>query len=115
VRIVVDESVPTAVADLLSGMGHEVTHVALGHRGASDDDVWRMVLATPALLVTRDHHFADPARYDSGTCLGIVYLRKGNLKIAQEVELVGGFFERHVPDKYRGRLVTLSPREMRIR
>lgn len=114
-RIVVDESVPTAVADLLSGMGHEVTHIARGHKGASDGEVWRLVVAGAALLVTRDHRFADPARCDPGRCLGVVYLRKGNLRIEQEVELVGGFFERHVPDEYRGRLVTLSPREMRIR
>jgi hypothetical protein len=31
------------------------------------------------------------------------------------VDLVGGFFERNVLDEYWGRLVTLSPREMRIR
>ena len=114
-RIVVDESVPTAVADRLSGMGHEVTHIARGHKGAHDDQVWQLVVTDCALLITRDHRFADPARCDPGSCLGIVYLRKGNLKIAQEVKLVGGFFERHVLDEYRGRLVTLSPHQMRVR
>lgn len=113
--MVVDESVPTAVADLLSRAGHEVAHIAVGDSGASDGQVWQRVADERALLITRDHHFTDPARFDPQDCLGVVYLRKGNLTIAQEVELVGRFLERHDPDEYRGRLVTLSPGEMRVR
>ena len=86
-RIVVDESVATAVADMLAARGHEAVHVARDHGGASDLLVWRMAVSGPSLLMTRDHHFADPARFDPGECLGVVYLRKGNLSVAREVEL----------------------------
>ena len=114
-RIIVDESVALAVADLLVGKGHEVTHVAVALKGAPDEEVWRTVVSERALLITRDHHFADAVRHDAAECAGVVYLRKGNLTVAAEVELVTAFFDRHRIDEYRGRLVTLTPHEMRIR
>jgi predicted nuclease of predicted toxin-antitoxin system len=40
VRVVVDESVPTAVAEFLSWAVHDVTHIALENKGARDDQVW---------------------------------------------------------------------------
>ena len=114
-NIVVDENVHTAVADFLSEAGHKVIHIAFRHRGISDDQVWQIVVAGPSLLITRDHHFTDAARFDPKESLGVVYLRKGNLTISQEVGLVAKFLERHPPDQYRARLATLTPREMRIR
>jgi predicted nuclease of predicted toxin-antitoxin system len=115
VRIIVDESVALAVAEDLAGKGHEVTHVAASLKGAADDAVWALAVSEGALLVTRDHHFTDPAKRDPAECLGIVYLRKGNLSVDAEAALVSVFFDRHGIDEYRGRLVTLSPNEMRIR
>lgn len=114
-KIVVDENVHTAVAEFLSEAGHKAIHIALRHSGISDDQVWQIVIAEPSLLITRDHHFTDPARFDPKESLGIVYLRKGNLAISQEVELVAKFLERHSPDQYRARLATLTPHETRIR
>jgi len=115
VRIIVDESVALAVADLLVGRGHEVTHMAVAQKGASDEEIWRMAVSERGLLITRDHHFTDPVRHDAAECAGVVYLRKGNLTVAAEVALVTAFFDRHHIDEYRGRLVTLTPHEMRIR
>ena len=113
--IIVDESVALAVADMLVERGYEVTHVADALKGTSDEEVWRKAVAERALLITRDHHFADPARRCPSECLGVVYLRKGNLSVAAETEVVSTFFDRHEIEEYRGRLVTLSPHEMRIR
>ena len=92
-----------------------MTHVAIGRKGTPDDEVWQMVCAGPALLITRDHHFTDPARFDAKKSNGIVHLRRGNLAISREVALVARFFENHSPDEYRRRLVTLSPGKVRIR
>ena len=114
-RIVVDESVTVQVCGRLSGAGHRVTHVALWRKGASDEEVWRFVVGERAALVTRDRHFADPVAFDPVECLGIVFLRKGNLTIAEETDLVGRFFDRHTEEEFRGRFVTLSPGQVRIR
>ncbi len=86
-KIVVDENVHTAVADFLSEAGHKVIHVVLRHRGISDNQVWQVVVAEQSLLITRDHHFTDLARFDPRECLGVIYLRKGNLSISQEVSI----------------------------
>ena len=114
-RIIVDESVALAVADVLTHKGHEVTHVAAALKGADADEVWALAVSERALLITRDHHFTDPAKRDPAECQGIVYLRKGNLSVAAEVALMSTFFDRHAVEEYGGHLVTLSPHEMRIR
>ncbi len=103
------------MANTLARKGHDVTHVAATLKGADDDEVWALAVSGRALLITRDHHFTDPAKRDPAECLGIVYLRKGNLSVAAEVALVSTFFDRHAAEEYGGRLVTLSPNEMRIR
>ena len=103
------------MADALAGRGHAVTHAAAALKGASDDEVRGMAVSERALLITRDHHFTDPAKRDPAECMGIVYPRKGNLSVDEEVALVSAFFERHGPGEYGGRLVTLSPNEMRVR
>jgi predicted nuclease of predicted toxin-antitoxin system len=107
--------VALAVADALTHRGHEVTHVAAALKGADDDEVWALAVSEHALLITRDHHFTDPAKRDPAESPGIVYLRKGNLSVAAEVALVSMFFDRHGVEEFGGHLVTLSPHEMRIR
>ena len=113
-RIIVDENVPIAVAKRLSGMGREVTHVGLEAEGGSDAEVWGLVVQESSLLLARDHHFTNSVPFNPEQCLGIVYLRKGNPTIAQEVDFVERFFQRHPPDRFAGRLVTLTPDEVRI-
>ena len=72
-KIVVDENVHTAVADFLSEAGHKVIHVVLRHRGISDNQVWQVVVAEQSLLITRDHHFTDLARFDPRE--GIIFVK----------------------------------------
>ena len=114
-KIVLDENVPVAVAERLREMGHDVTCMAEQDRGLRDEEVWQLATEGPALLVTRDHHFADPSRFDTALTLGVIYLRRGNLRVADELRLIEAFLQRHSPEEYASRLVTLSPGELRIR
>ncbi len=114
-KVLLDENVPLAVAVRLRQLGHEVSSFRESEQGITDEEVWRAVTEAPSLLVTRDHHFTNPLRFDPELTLGIVYLRRGNLRVAEELGLIEGFLESHTPEEYAGRLVTLSPGKLHIR
>ena len=115
-RIVLDENVCLRLARVLREDGHEVFSVAESQeRSLSDAEVWTLVCETHALLITRDYHFTNGIRFNAARCLGIVFLRHGNLKASDEMALVRSFLASHVLEEFRGKLVTLFPGSARIR
>ncbi len=114
-RIVLDENVPLVVAARLRELGHEVCSFREEEQGITDERVWRAVTETSSLLVMRNHHFTNPLRFDPRLTLGIIYLRRGNLRVADEVRLIEAFLQSHGPEEYAARLVTLSPGKLSIR
>ena len=114
--ILLDESVHLGVADRLRRSGHEVVSIVeTGRSGATDDEVWELACSGPRLLITRDRHFSRAARFDPSECLGIIFLRPGNLRAVDEIALIERFLQLCPAERYQGRLVTLSPHELRIR
>ena len=115
-RILLDENVSQSLAGALRADGHDILTVAeSAGKGLPDSDVWRLACDGPFLLLTRDYHFANAVRFDPTLCLGIVFLRQGNLKSSEELDLVRSFLASYPLPAYQGKLVTLSPGSIRFR
>lgn len=68
-----------------------------------------------AILVTRDFHFTNSIRFPAKGTAGIIYLRKGNLKIEEEVKIVIDFISKGGLELVKEHLVTLDRQGVRIR
>lgn len=77
-RFLIDAQLPPALADELNRKGHHAEHVnVIGIGAATDREVWLYAVNHRAVIVTKDHDFADLARTDpSGT--PVVWVRLGN-------------------------------------
>jgi predicted nuclease of predicted toxin-antitoxin system len=115
-KILVDENVCASLAKVLREEGHEVFSLAeSGGKGLSDNEVWSIACSGPFLLITRDYHFTNSLRFVPTRCLGIIFLRHGNLKTDDEKMLVSSFLSTYQMSEYQGKLVTLSPGIIHIR
>ncbi len=114
--VVLDENVSLGLAALLRERGHEVLAIAeMADRSMSDDEVWRLTVEHHALLITRDYHFTNPVRFRTAEVQAVIYLRRGNLRVEDEVRLVLDFLKQYPLEKFVGRLVTVSLSIIRVR
>ncbi|MGB9887944.1 MAG: DUF5615 family PIN-like protein [Moorellales bacterium] len=114
-RFVVDENVSLSVVRELEAAGHAVVSVAKEATSLRDEDVYAMAVAQKAILITRDHHFANPIRFPSGKAGGIIYIRHGKLTSEEEASLVLNFLGNTDFRAIRGCLVTISKGRVSIR
>lgn len=116
-RVVVDENVSRGLVALLKGLGHEVLVVGVDiPSGSKDGKIFEEVLERSAILITRDHHFTNPVRFDEGKTKGIIYVHHGNLTCEQEIKLVLDFFGKQLSlEPLEGKLITLYPDRFNIR
>ena len=115
-KILLDENVCLRLAGALREDGHEVLAIAeSAGKGLPDGEVWSLACEDSSLLITRDYHFTNAVRFNPAFCLGIVFLRHGNLKASEEVALVRSFLLSHPLAEYQGRLVTLAPGSITMR
>lgn len=115
-KIVVDESVSHGVVDTLREAGYSVIAIAESPRsGTADEDIFRLAIEDSAVLITRDYHFTNAVRFPPGRTEGIIYIRRGNLKAAEEISLIRRFLSVHPHKEYSGKLVTLYKDSVRIR
>jgi len=77
-RFLVDTNLPKALASWVVAKGHACDHVlALGLAQAKDGDLWKLAMASGAVIVSKDQDFADRARLTSqGPC--VLWVRTGN-------------------------------------
>ncbi|MBT9151301.1 MAG: hypothetical protein DDT40_01492 [candidate division WS2 bacterium] len=114
-RIIVDENVSYSVVLRLKEKGHKIISIAKESKSALDKDVFRLALREEAILITRDYHFTNPTPYPPDKTSGIIYIRIGNLRSDEEVEIVERFFADYLPEQFKGKLVTLYKKSIRIR
>ena len=114
-RFVVDENVSLSVVRGLEAAGHAVVSVAKESASLRDEDVYAMAVAQKAILITRDHHFANPIRFPSEKTGGIIYIRHGKLRSEEEAGLVLNFLENANFRAIKGCLVTISKERVSIR
>ena len=115
-KILLDESVSLAPVAALQAEGHDVVHaLTAGLGGASDDAVAELAQSQGRVLVTRDHHFANPARFPTDGSPGMVYIRPGNLSCDDEVELLRQLLLNLAPEAFCSHLITVSKTRITIR
>lgn len=115
-KFVLDESVSYSLAEVLRDNGYPVIAIAESNTsGLSDVEVYKMVVANEAVLITRDYHFTNAIRFDPVMTKGIIYIRHGNLTTPEEISLVQNFLEKHPAEILSGKLVTLYRDSAKIR
>jgi predicted nuclease of predicted toxin-antitoxin system len=115
-KIVIDESISYGVVSLLRDEGHSVIAVAEQPTSGSEDEaIFEIVRKEKAILITRDHHFTNNLRYPPQYTAGIIFLRKGNFKSDQEINLIKNFLTKFAIQDFEGKLVTLDPGSVKIR
>jgi len=115
-KILLDENISLRLARILRESGFSVFSIAENaDKGMQDDEVWPLACSAPYLLITRDYHFTNPVRYDPSKCLGIVFLRHGNMTASDETQIVLSFLSRFPLEQYQGKLVVLSKNEVKFR
>ena len=115
-KCILDESVSYGLAEVLRNKGYSVTAIAESSTtGIADTEVYKLVVADRAVLITRDAHFTNAVRFPSEKTGGIIYIRRGNLTAPEEIDLVEKFLSRHTIEEYNGKLVTLYKGSVKIR
>ena len=77
-RFLVDNQLPSALADWLRDRGHEAEHVlTVGLGQGKDTPVWRLAQEQAAVLITKDEDFAEWVRRGRPGPQ-VVWLRIGN-------------------------------------
>ena len=114
--IVIDESVSYGVVSYLRSLGNRVIAIAEpSTTGLQDSDVFQIVKRENATLITRDNHFTNNIRFPSEQTSCIIFIRKGNLTSAEEIDLIKWFFESYDIDDFDGRLVSISKDHVKVR
>ena len=115
-KIVVDESVSYGVVITLREAGHNIIAIAEpSSSGITDEDIFKLVVESSAVMISRDYHFTNAVRFPTDKTGGIIYVRSGNLTSAEEIALVERFLSLHVHEEYSGKLVTLYKDSTKIR
>jgi predicted nuclease of predicted toxin-antitoxin system len=113
-RFLVDENLPSNIADLLRVLGHDTMHVSETHlRGASDRVVWRFAADEGRILVTRDLDFPLP---DTPKPPGLILLRvPDSFTRGQIGEVMSAFAAEDSIEQSAGRITVVSPGRVRSR
>ena len=113
-RFLVDENLPVEVADVLRRGDHDVLHVSQSsHRGASDQQLWRLAANEGRIIVTRDLDFPLS---DLPRPLGLILLRVPETSTRSLIEdTVTEFVESEAFDEVAEAITVLSPGRVRRR
>ena len=116
-RFLVDESLPTLLAEELVRAGYEAVHAYdVGLQGAPDEQVHERADATGAVLLTRDLGFADVRRFPGGSGIVVVRIRGRVLMrelVRRVLDLLGGLSSEI--EELEGKVLILEPGRSRIR
>ncbi len=113
-RFLVDENLPADVADILRRDGHDVLHVSLSnHRGASDQELWRLAANEGRIVVTRDLDFPLP---EVPKPPGLILLRiPDTFRRSQIGDIVTEFVDSDAFSQVEGAISVVSPGRVRSR
>ncbi len=104
-RILLDENVPYAVKRLLTTLGHQADHVTdAGLEGLENGELVRSIQGRYDLLITNDKDFAAQKNLKPTPEMGVILLRLGTTKAAEEIAEVERLFRDAKPETYVGNL-----------
>ncbi|HEX6095963.1 MAG TPA: DUF5615 family PIN-like protein [Thermoanaerobaculia bacterium] len=115
-RIKVDENLPLSLVEVLKAFGHDADHVVTeGLSGRDDTAVWGAVKSEDRFLITQDIRFANAHPPAGAAHSGVLLIRMQNAGSGELSRVVRSLFAEHDVEQWRGCLVVVSERKLRIR
>ena len=114
-RILIDENLPDDLVGVLRALGHDVAHVYTKQLGSRPDaELQKFAEAEDRLLITLDTRFADARNFSPGQHPGIVLVRIKGADYLTILATVRNAFAGADPESWRGCIVVISDRPVRI-
>lgn len=114
-KIKLDENLPTALAERLRGLGHDVETVhEEAMDGERDERIWNSAQSEERFLITQDLDFSDTRKFAPGSHFGLLLVRlrePGRLALTISV---GEAFASHNVSGWAGCFIVLTERKLRI-
>ena len=114
-KIKLDENLPTALAERLRGLGHDVETVREeAMEGERDERIWNSAQSEERFLITQDLDFSDTRKFAPGSHFGLLLVRlrePGRLALTISV---GEAFASHDVSGWAGCFIVLTERKLRI-
>jgi predicted nuclease of predicted toxin-antitoxin system len=114
-KIKLDENLPTALAERLRGLGHDVETVhEEAMEGERDERIWNSAQSEERFLITQDLDFSDARKFAPGSHFGLLLVRlrePGRLALTISV---GEVFASHNVSGWAGCFIVLTERKLRI-
>jgi len=115
-RIKLDENMPTALAELLRGRGHDAETVAEEElSGADDPSVLAAAVRESRILITFDTDFGNIRSFPLGSHAGIVVFRLRDQRWRAMREPAQRLVESGVLERLRGGLAVADEVRIRVR
>lgn len=115
-KLKLDENLPSELADLLTGQGHDV-HTVPGERltGGADRAVFAAAVSEGRLLLTPDLDFSDVRQFRPGTHPGIMLIRLREPSRRRIMERMAQVLAAESIESWAKCFVVMSDRKLRIR
>ena len=115
-RILANENLYEPIIAYLKSQGHEVTSCRTRElSGSPDDEVYRKAVDEGLTIVTMDKDFLRMRRFPPQACGGIVVVKIYRRTVDETASLFRRHFEALGEDRIKGKLVIITPREVRVR
>ncbi len=113
-RFLVDENLPTDVAELLRSRGHDVLYLPQSsYRGSTDRKVWQLAVGEQRVIVTRDLDF-PLAELPQPPGLVLVRVPHGFTR-GRIAEVLAEFVASPNFERIAGAITVVSPGRIRVR
>ena len=111
-----DENLPERLIASLAALGHDIDTVRAERlNGQADPKVWSATQSAERFLITQDLDFSDGRRYEPGTHVGLLLVRLARPGRNDLLERVVRIFETEDVEDWRGCLVVVTDRKVRVR
>lgn len=115
-KLLIDESLSSQVADQLAAAGHDAVHLEhLGLLGATDIDVMATARHAGRCLVSVDTDFGELLAIGRHSDPSVVLLRRAPHRPAEQAALILAAIQQLEGDLLAGAIVVLTPGRARIR
>lgn len=114
-KIKLDENLPSALAESLKSLGHDVqTTLDEGLQGRDDSAIWRAAQAESRFLITQDLDFSDIRQFTPGAHSGALLVRLREPSRQNLLALVEEIFRIESIEEWPGCFVIATERKTRV-
>ncbi len=113
-KLLFDENIGTRVALALRASGYDVVSIIEDAPGSTDIHVLKMARRENRIVVTLDRDFGALVFRDSKPHVGVIFLRLQKESVQNITFVLENVLQKHA-DKLKGRFITASETDVRIR